>query len=53
MRYFPSQDEVATKQLRLPTVPGYKWRILNNSHGNAAILKLTAIGSDEATAAPE
>jgi hypothetical protein len=50
---FTSEDEVARNQSRLPNVAGYEWRILNNSHGSAAILKLTAIGSDEAPAAPE
>jgi hypothetical protein len=50
---FVSQDQMITQQSRLPTVPGYEWRILNNSNDNAAILKLTAIGSDQATPAPE
>jgi hypothetical protein len=42
-----------TQQSRLPTVPGYEWRILNHSDDNAVILKLTATGSDNAAAAPE
>ena len=50
---FVSRDEAATKQSRLPDVAGYEWRILNNADGNAAILKLTAIGSDETAPAPE
>jgi 4-amino-4-deoxy-L-arabinose transferase-like glycosyltransferase len=50
---FRSQDEVATNQSRLPNVPGYDWRILNDSHANAAILKLIAIGSDDTTVAPK
>jgi hypothetical protein len=48
---FVSADDAATKQSRLPSVSGYEWRILNNSHGNAAILKLTSIGSPEASPA--
>jgi hypothetical protein len=48
---FTSPDEVAMKQPRLPSVPGYQWRILNNSHGKAVILKLDRVGSDE-TAPP-
>ena len=50
---FPSQDEVATQQSRLPSVFGYEWRILNNSHGNAAILKLAPVGSDQAAPTPD
>jgi hypothetical protein len=50
---FISRDDAATNQSRLPTVPGYEWRILNNSRGNAAILKLTAVGSTEVAPAPE
>ena len=50
---FPSQDEVATQQSRLPNVFGYEWRILNNSHGNAAILKLAPVGSDQAAPTPD
>jgi hypothetical protein len=50
---FTSQDDVAGNQSRLPTVPGYEWRVLNNSDGRAAILKLTAIGSNEAAGALE
>ena len=49
---FTSLYELATKQSRLPKVPGYEWRILNNSHRTAAILRLTAIGLDETTQAP-
>jgi hypothetical protein len=49
---FTSQDEI-TKQSRLPTVPGYEWRLINDSRSDAAILKLTAVGSDEVTPAPE
>jgi len=50
---FTSREEVATKESRLPTVPGYEWRLLNNSHGSVGILKLTAVGSDEVTPVPE
>jgi len=50
---FPSQDEVATQQSRLPNVFGYEWRILNNSHGNAAILKLAPVGPDQAAPTPD
>jgi len=50
---FPSQDEVATQQSRLPNVFGYEWRILNNSHGKAAILKLAPVGSDQAAPTPD
>ena len=50
---FTSGDEAATKQSRLPNVPEYEWRILNNSKANAAILKLTPIGSDEVVPVPE
>jgi len=49
----PSQDDVATAQSRLPNVTGYEWRVLDNSDRSAAILKLTAIGSNEAAGAPE
>jgi hypothetical protein len=50
---FVSHDQMSTQQSRLPNVPGYEWRILNDSNDKAAILKLTAIGSDQATPAPE
>jgi hypothetical protein len=50
---FISRNEMITKQSRLPTVPGYEWRLINNSRSDAAILKLTAVGSDEVTPAPE
>jgi hypothetical protein len=50
---FVSHDQMITQQSRLPNVPGYEWRILNDSNDKAAILKLTAIGSDQATPAPE
>ena len=50
---FPSQDEVATQQSRLPNVFGYEWRLLNNSHGKAAILKLAPVGSDQAAPTPD
>ncbi len=50
---FISRDDAATNQSRLPTVPGYEWRILDNSHGNAAILTLAPAGSDETAPAPE
>jgi hypothetical protein len=50
---FTSRDEVATNQSRLPNIRGYEWRAVDNSHGNAAILKLTAIESDQTPPAPE
>jgi hypothetical protein len=50
---FISKNEMITKQSRLPTIPGYEWRPLNNSHGSATILKLAALKSDEVTSAPE
>lgn len=46
---FVSGNDAATKQSRLPSVSGYEWRILNNSHGHAAILKLTSVGSAHAS----
>lgn len=50
---FTSQHDLAGNQSRLPTVPGYEWRTLSDSERNVAILKLTAIGSDQAAPAPE
>jgi len=50
---FVSQDQMTAQQSRLPNVPGYEWRILDDSNDKVAILKLTAIGSDQATPAPE
>jgi hypothetical protein len=50
---FTSGDEITTKQSRLPTLPGYEWRTVNNAAGNAAILKLAPVGSDQAAATPE
>jgi hypothetical protein len=50
---FASQDDVAENQSRLPTAPGYEWRTLSSSQRNAAILKLTPIGSDQAAGALE
>ena len=50
---FTSQDDVAGNQSRLPTVPGYEWPTPSNSQRNVAILKLTAIGSDQTAPAPE
>jgi len=50
---FVSQDQMTAQQSRLPNVPGYEWQILNDSNDKVAILKLTAIGSDQATPAPE
>jgi len=44
---FVSRDEMATKQSRLPAVPGYEWHVLNNAPGKATILKLAAAGSDQ------
>lgn len=50
---FVSQAEATTQQSRLPDVAGFEWRILNNSDNNAAILKLTAIPTNDAAAGPE
>jgi hypothetical protein len=50
---FTSQDDVAGNESRLPNVPGYEWRTLSDSQRNVAILKLTAIGSDQAAPAPD
>ena len=50
---FVSQDQMTAQQSRLPNVSGYEWRILNDSNDKVAILKLTALGSDQATPAPE
>ena len=50
---FTSQNELTRNQSRLPNVPGYEWRTLSNSQRNLAILKLNAIGSDQAAPAPE
>ena len=50
---FSSQDDAATEQSRLPNATGYEWRVLNNSDDRTAILKLTAIESNEAARAPE
>jgi hypothetical protein len=50
---FTSQHDLAGNQSRLPTVPGYEWRTLSDSERNVAILKLTAIGSDQAVPALE
>jgi hypothetical protein len=50
---FTSQDDVAGNQSRLPNVPGYEWKTLSNSQRNVAILKLTAIGLDQAAPAPQ
>ncbi|MFZ0916029.1 MAG: hypothetical protein WAN04_03975 [Candidatus Udaeobacter sp.] len=50
---FTSQDDVARNQSRLPNVPGYEWRTLGDSQRNVAILKLTAIESDQPAPAPE
>jgi hypothetical protein len=50
---FTSQDDLAGNQSRLPTVSGYEWRTPSDSQRNVAILKLTAIGSDQAAPAPE
>jgi hypothetical protein len=44
---FVSSDERITKQPRLPTITGYDWQVLDNSHGKAAILKLVPVGSNE------
>jgi hypothetical protein len=46
---FISRAELSKEQARLPQVPGYEWRIIKKSHGNLAILKLTAIGLDQAS----
>jgi len=43
---FVSSDEATTKQPRLPVVPGYDWRLLDQFHGKAAILKLAPVASN-------
>ena len=50
---FSSRNDVAGNQSRLPNVPGYEWRTLSDFQRNVAILKLIAIGSDQAAPAPE
>ncbi len=50
---FTSRADIATNQSRLPSVPEYEWRILENAAGNATILKLAPAGSDQTTATPE
>jgi len=50
---FTSRDEITTTQSRLPNLPGYEWRTLNNAACNAAILKLAPVGSDQTAATPE
>jgi hypothetical protein len=50
---FTSRDDGATNQSRLPSVPGYEWRIFENAAGNATILKLAPAGSDQTVATPE
>jgi hypothetical protein len=50
---FVSREEAATKRSRLPDVSGYEWRVLDNADGNAAILKLTAIGPYQTAPAPD
>jgi hypothetical protein len=46
---FVSQKDMTINQSRLPAVPGYEWHILSNSRGQAAILKLAPVGSEETT----
>src|SRR6266446_6540977 len=46
---FISQNEIVSKQSRLPVIPGYEWHVVNNSPGKATILKLGPVGSDEAS----
>ena len=43
---FVSSDEANTKQSRLPAVPGYDWLLLDHASGQAAILKLSPVGSN-------
>ena len=50
---FLSPDEMATKQSRLPVIPGYEWHILSNPRSKLAILKLDRSGSDQAASAPD
>ena len=50
---FTSQEEAATNQSRLPKIFGCEWRTLNNAQHSAAILTLTAVGSDQTSTAPE
>jgi hypothetical protein len=45
---FISQNEMVSKQSRLPVIRGYEWHVVNNSPGKATILKLAPVGSNEA-----
>jgi hypothetical protein len=49
---FVSRDEMIANESRLPSVLGYKWRVLNNSTGKAAILKLAPRKSKEIIPSP-
>jgi hypothetical protein len=49
---FVSHDEMIACESRLPSVFGYKWRVLDNSTGKAAILKLAPLKSEEVIPAP-
>jgi len=44
---FVSRDEMAAKRSRLPTVPGYEWRLPDTFPPNVAILKLAPAGSEQ------
>src|SRR5262249_20528391 len=44
---FTSPAEMTSQQSRLPVVPGYEWRTVNDSHSKAVILKLALAQSPE------
>jgi Dolichyl-phosphate-mannose-protein mannosyltransferase len=46
---FTSPAEMTSQQSRLPVVPGYAWRTVNDSHSKAVILKLALAQSPEET----
>jgi hypothetical protein len=50
---FVSKEDAGKNQSRLPNVPGYEWRILNNSDRDAVILKVVLLGSGEAAQAQQ
>lgn len=49
---FVSRDEMIANESRLPSVFGYKWRVLDNSTDKAAILKLVPLQSKEIIPSP-
>ena len=49
---FVSRDEMIANESRLPSVFGYKWRVLDNSIDKAAILKLAPLKLKQTTPSP-